>query len=201
MAICYPYMTVNLEWSYGTEGPGSTPRGSGHRRGAWIAPLVDRAPHARRIDASLCLRGAPLLATKAQKPPTKRRPASHGSSDPLKNQPKKKKKKKQRKKLSRHGFARRQVLRFGGLDLPRQRHPPLVRPRHHRCKLPHPILLPLLLMNPWLRPPGWSVFGSSMAISFPPLREWMFRCGCEFSVECTRSRELEVLGVRWPLNP
>lgn len=55
------YMTVNLEWSYGTEGPGSTPRGSGHRRGAWIAPLVDRAPHARRIDASLCLRGAPLF--------------------------------------------------------------------------------------------------------------------------------------------
>lgn len=86
---------------------------------------------------------------------------------PPKKPTEKEKKKKQRKKLSRHGFARRQVLRFGGLDLPRQRHPPLVRPRHHRCKLPHPILLPLLLMNPWLRPPGWSVFGSSMAISFP----------------------------------
>lgn len=197
------YMTVNLEWSYGTEGPGSTPRGSGHRRGAWIAPLVDRAPHARRIDASLCLRGAPLFFLSHQGSETayKTAPGVPRIKRPPKKPTEKEKKKKQRKKLSRHGFARRQVLRFGGLDLPRQRHPPLVRPRHHRCKLPHPILLPLLLMNPWLRPPGWSVFGSSMAISFPPLREWMFRCGCEFSVECTRSRELEVLGVRWPLNP
>jgi hypothetical protein len=41
-----------------------------------------------------------------------------------------------REREPRDGRARRQAHRLGGLHLPRQRHPPLVRPRHHRRKPP-----------------------------------------------------------------
>jgi hypothetical protein len=53
-------------------------------------------------------------------------------------------KKKHRKRTAegegRHGRSRRRVHGHGGLDLPRQRHPPMVRPRHHRRKTSPPNL-------------------------------------------------------------